>query len=938
MKARTRVAAAILAFAALPLILVNTGSLLDRRADAARRGDLVLSGNAEELAALLADTRSRWLESVRADARLPGVDAMLANAGDNDPVLMSRFFAAVGSRDSVNINAIGLLDLDGRVVEDSRALNRGRDESLEPWFLRVVATAQPQMIGPYAAPGERTPGLFFAALVRDADEQPRGVLRLHIEPSMLGQVMASALVATPGLSATLVDEDGRRVIGVGTIGEAELAIVGRTDGAGQDAALRSIGLERVAIAPVVNSPWRVVVRQPLDAWSAPQSRLMREWLLQTLLMLALLLGASLLLGHRIAAPLARFSAVAGRMAEGDFSPVARWSGAEEARRLSDALDGLASRLRDTIGTLSEELAQRRDAEHALRRSREQYLALVEQLPGAVYRCANREGWPMDYLSPQIEQLTGHSAESLLADDARGFTRLMYADDVLSNEAAVVDAAKGSGRFELRYRVRHRDGRLRWIWELGSVHRSDDGTPGQLTGVLFDITDRETAKQAMDLLRGGVDARVGGDFFEALASGLVDVLDVDSVLIGRFRGDPPTRLCSLALSHREGLSERIEFDVHGTPSQCVLADGHIDVLDGLQERFPSDIELAQRGLHACLGRRLDDRDGRPIGMLAVLNGQPMAGSSPAARLLDLFQARVAAELERVIAQEDLQHLADTLEHRVVERTRALEEANASLSQAMEQLVQREKLASLGSLVAGVAHELNTPIGNALTVSTALNDIHRAFADALANGPLKRSALDRFIAENHDATALIERNLQRAATLISHFKQVAVDQASVRRRRFELGEMVADVLSTLSPRLKRSPHRVEVDIPRGIVLESYPGPLEQVLTNLIENSLVHAFAPGQAGRIRLSSTVEGGRIRLRYEDDGRGIPTDVRHRVFDPFFTTRLGQGGSGLGLYLVYNLVHGRLGGSIELFDEPGGACFIVELPAIAPSAAEETSG
>jgi signal transduction histidine kinase len=125
----------------------------------------------------------------------------------------------------------------------------------------------------------------------------------------------------------------------------------------------------------------------------------------------------------------------------------------------------------------------------------------------------------------------------------------------------------------------------------------------------------------------------------------------------------------------------------------------------------------------------------------------------------------------------------------------------------------------------------------------------------------------------------------------------------------------------------------------MLESYPGPLEQVLTNLVENSLVHGFEPGRAGVIRISAEAAGPLIRLRYADDGLGIPAALRHRVFDPFFTTKLGQGGSGLGLYLVYNLVHGRLGGSIELLDGAGpGASFIVELPMVAPAAGEETRG
>jgi PAS domain S-box-containing protein len=937
MKARTRVAAAILAFAALPLILVNAGSLADRRDDAARNGDLLLSGNADELAALLAATRTRWLESVRADARLPIFEEVLTSNAAPSPLRLSRFFAAMTSRDTVNIGAIGVLDLEGRVVQDSQAVNLGRDESLEPWFLRVVASGHPQLIGPYTATGERRPALYFTALVRDADEKRRGVLRMRMEPAVLGQVMAAALVATPGLSATLMDEEGRTLASVGDFGNAELALGANADGKAER--VITVGNERVAIKPVPNAPWRVVVRQPLPEWLAPQDELNRQWVLETVLLLVLLLGASLLLGRRIAAPLAGFSDVARRLAEGDYSPVPRWPGAEEARQLGEALDALAARLRDTIGTLSKELQQRRDAEAALWASKEQYLDLVEQLPATVYRCGNASGWPMEFLSPQIVALTGFTASDLLAGDGKHFSRLIHPDDMAHCEAAISDAAIRLGKYQLNYRIRDRDGETRWVWELGSVHTDAAGRPTQLTGVMFDVTERETANQAMALLRGRIEARVGGDFFLALATGLARVLDVERVMIGRYHGSPPTRVVSLALARRDGPSEQADFAIAGTPSAAVLAEGQIEVLDGVTQRFPDDAALATRGLRSYIGRRLDDSHGRPIGVLAVLHGQPMAADDAAARLLDLFQARVAAELERVIAEEDLQRLADTLENRVAERTHELEEANASLSQAMEHLVQREKLASLGSLVAGVAHELNTPIGNALTVSTALNDIHRQFADVLAKGAVRRSALDRFVAENSEATELIERNLQRAAALISHFKQVAVDQASVRRRQFDLAALVEDVLSTLSPRLKRSPHRVEVDIPPGLVLESYPGPLEQVLTNLVENSLVHGFESGQPGVIRISAEAAGPRIRLRYADDGLGIPPVLRHRVFDPFFTTKLGQGGSGLGLYLVYNLVHGRLGGSIELLDDAGpGACFIMELPVVAPAAGEETSG
>lgn len=937
MKARTRVAAAILAFAALPLILVNWTALRQRQSDAARTADLILAGNADEVAALLASTRSRWLESVRADAQLPVVEDMLTGGAPGDAVRMSRFFAAIGSRDTVNINAIGLLDLEGRVLQDSRAVNVGRDESRLPWVTAALASGQPQLIGPLVSEGEDAPGLYAVSLVRDALGQRVGLLRIRLEPALVGQVVGSAMLSWPALSATVVDADGRVVAGVGELGGA-LALPGAERPSDGPPRVIDVGAERVAVAAVPGAPWWVAVRQSRADWAVPQRQLLREWLLQTALLLGLLLGASVLLGRRIAGPLARFSAVAERMARGDFSPVEMHRGADEARQLSQALDGLAARLRDTIGSLSHELAQRREAESALRRSREEFLVLVEQLPCAVYRCANRPGWPMDYLSPQVEALTGFAPEALTAGDGQGFTALMAPEDIAANESAVAEAMRQGGRYEMRYRIRHRDGDPRWVWELGSVQLGPDGAPTRLTGVLFDVTAEATVQQAMGLLRGRLDAQVGGGYFTALAAGLARVLDAESVLIGRFRGTPPRRLCSLALADRRGGNEQIEFDIAGTPSAAVLAEGRVDCGDGVQARFPDDRDLAHRGIRAYVGRRLDDSDGRPIGVLAVLDTAPMRTDESGTLLLDLFQARAAAELERTIAEEDLQRLADTLEARVAERTAELEATNASLSQAMDQLVQREKLASLGSLVAGVAHELNTPIGNALTVSTAMHDLHAQFAADLAAGQLKRSALERFVQDNDEAARLIERNLQRAATLITHFKHVAVDQASVRRRRFDLAELVAEVLSTLSPRLKRLPHAVQVDIAPGIVMDSYPGPLEQVLTNLVENSLVHGLEAGRAGRIRIGAEARDGRVRLRFEDDGRGIATEVRHRIFDPFFTTRLGQGGSGLGLYLVFNLVTGRLGGSIHLVDCDGpGTCFLVDLPAVAPHAKEDPS-
>jgi signal transduction histidine kinase len=216
------------------------------------------------------------------------------------------------------------------------------------------------------------------------------------------------------------------------------------------------------------------------------------------------------------------------------------------------------------------------------------------------------------------------------------------------------------------------------------------------------------------------------------------------------------------------------------------------------------------------------------------------------------------------------------------------------------------------------------------------MQQGLAAELAGGGLKRSTLERYTAEAGEAVELIGRNLARAADLIGHFKQAAVDQTSTRRRRFELRQVAEEVLVTLSPRLKRTPFKVELDIPHGIELDSYPGPLEQVLTNLVSNSLDHAFEGRDSGRIRIVAVQAGERVGLVYEDDGCGIPLALRHRVFDPFFTTRLGRGGSGLGLYITYGLVTGRLGGHLAIDDAPGGgARFEIDLPLRAPDSGHD---
>lgn len=278
-----------------------------------------------------------------------------------------------------------------------------------------------------------------------------------------------------------------------------------------------------------------------------------------------------------------------------------------------------------------------------------------------------------------------------------------------------------------------------------------------------------------------------------------------------------------------------------------------------------------------------------------------------------------------AQQKIINLNAELEHRVQERTEALKRTH-------EELMRSEKLAALGSLVAGVAHELNTPIGNAVTVASTLQEKTEDFLDHARQGKILRSSLNAYMESAKTASDLLLRGLTQARSLVTSFKQVAVDQTSDQRRRFDLHEVIDEVLTTLSPTLRKTPYKVVVEIPDGILLDSYPGPLGQVVTNFVTNALTHAFEGRSSGHLTLTATpTDDGWVQLRIADDGIGIPEENLRRIFDPFFTTKLGRGGSGLGLNIVYNIVTRILGGRISVDSRTGsGTTFLLTMPLKAP--------
>src|SRR5580692_5830781 len=262
----------------------------------------------------------------------------------------------------------------------------------------------------------------------------------------------------------------------------------------------------------------------------------------------------------------------------------------------------------------------------------------------------------------------------------------------------------------------------------------------------------------------------------------------------------------------------------------------------------------------------------------------------------------------------------------------EDALRELQDAQRSLIEAEKFAALGGLVAGVAHEVNNPVGISLTVASSFARRCAQFSEEIREGAVRRSKLEEFVAGSHEAAKQLVTNLNRAADLIQSFKQVAVDRSDAERRVFSLREATEQMMVSLRPALKHSLVWLSVDVPEDISLKSYPGPYGQVLTNLVLNALTHAFPDMRAGTLRLTARKLGtDRVEIEFADDGVGMSEEVQRRAFEPFFTTRRNRGGTGLGLHIVYNLVTRRLGGTLRLESRPGhGTVFRIRLPLAAP--------
>jgi C4-dicarboxylate-specific signal transduction histidine kinase len=337
----------------------------------------------------------------------------------------------------------------------------------------------------------------------------------------------------------------------------------------------------------------------------------------------------------------------------------------------------------------------------------------------------------------------------------------------------------------------------------------------------------------------------------------------------------------------------------------------------------------------LNKQLEDKSSPNTHQLLSLNRDPYDDELSA--VVDSFnQLTKELNTELKSKEEAQQALAETnnkLEQRVEERTENLQEAIDELHNTLEnlrntqsQLIESEKLSSLGGMVAGVAHEINTPIGLCITTHSFIKDLFKDMNQRFESGNISKSNFTEFMVSMEESVDILSKNLERAAKLVKSFKHVSEDQAGEAARKFNLEEYLQEILSTLHPKLKMTKHTVSIRCPDDIDIHGYPGALSQVITNLVMNSLLHGFEGIDEGDISIEAERRDNQVEILYADNGKGLTKEAKVKIFEPFFTTKRGYGGTGLGMHLVYNLVSQTLQGSIQLQQASQGCAFIITIP------------
>ncbi|MEH8020143.1 sensor histidine kinase [Rheinheimera metallidurans] len=354
--------------------------------------------------------------------------------------------------------------------------------------------------------------------------------------------------------------------------------------------------------------------------------------------------------------------------------------------------------------------------------------------------------------------------------------------------------------------------------------------------------------------------------------------------------------------------RIEIQHDDSSELSVTADAFNRLISRVQD-YKTQLETTQKQL-LLSNEKLDQQNL----MLEQDVARKTSGLSQA--MMDLQQQKQELEVKQQSLKEEIErrrHIEDALRSKQTELEKIVED----LKQAQDRLVQSEKMAALGGLVAGITHEVNTPVGIGVTATSFLDEKLQALALAYNDKTLTPKMLESFIEEAGQSTELLQSNLMRASELIASFKQIAVDQASEAIRTINLFDYLNEIIRSLQPNFKKTHHQIEVNCPDNIILNCPAGAISQIFTNLLMNSLIHGFENIENGLVRITVLDEDENVDIKYSDNGRGLPPEQLDKLFYPFFTTKRDQGGSGLGTHIAYNLVRQTLGGSIQVSSELG---------------------
>ena len=543
-------------------------------------------------------------------------------------------------------------------------------------------------------------------------------------------------------------------------------------------------------------------------------------------------------------------------------------------------------------TLVDADAAREAAVHALaeqRHAEESYRKLFEGSVDGIY--VTTPAGALLNANPALARMMGYDSPEDLIRGVSDIAHTIYVHPAARAEYQSLMQRDGMVR-EFEYQVRARDSAVLWLSDSATAVRDETGEIIRYEGTVRDITDQRRAEDAIAegrrLLQQVIDT----------VPAVINVKDkqlryilMNRYMAGIFGVEPADAIgrTTTDLMSRYGAQKTDEND------KRVLAAGR-ELGFYEEEYLDSSGNLRQWMVNKL---PLLDADGEIESIVTVA--------------LDIGE-RKRGELEMRKAKD------------------AAEAALRNLRETQNSLIEAEKLAALGRLVAGVAHEVNNPVGISLTVASSLERKTALFTAEVGRGDLRRSRLNEFLETSRDASSQLVANLNRAAELIQSFKQVAADRNYSDQRTFDLGDLTEQVVMSLRPGLRKHNLTLTVDCQPNLTMNSYPGPYGQVLTNLFLNAVAHAFPDGKQGAVDIQVRESGkDNVEIIFSDNGCGMSLDVRRRAFDPFFTTRRDQGGTGLGLHIVYSIVTNRLGGRLDLDSEPGGGTRIqIILPRVAP--------